>query len=170
MNNKTVVVISTYILLINQRLYFKSLFGLSTTLDNSSYNFEFGIFFFLHYFLSFSLIVWCIMCPRIRSDQMYMRLKGSDLDQMINVELKGVWGNVISAGQGGLDCAERCQKWDEQILTGLSTCHTSCQLNHFSCHYFGHQIILVCSPLFIKLFILRLWKGLKKSFLVIALQ
>ena len=120
MNNKTVVVISTYKLLINQRLYFKSLFGLSTTLDNSSYNYEFGIFFFLHYFLSFSLIVWCIMCPRIRSDQMYMRLKGSDLDQMINVELKGVWGNVISAGQGGLDCAERCQKWDEQILTGLS--------------------------------------------------
>ena len=100
MNNKTVVVISTYILLINQRLYFKSLFGLSTTLDNSSYNF--GVFFFLHYFLSSSLIVWCIMCPRIRSDQMYMRLKGSDLDQMINVELKGVWGNVISAGQGGL--------------------------------------------------------------------
>ena len=38
MNNKTVVVTSIYILLIiNQRLYFISLF--STTLDKSSYNF-----------------------------------------------------------------------------------------------------------------------------------
>ena len=50
------------------------------------------------------------MCPRIRSDPMYMSVKGSDLDQMINVELKGVLGNVISAGQAGPDCVEWCQK------------------------------------------------------------